>query len=146
MSESFNYAEVPYDYGKCAAEDCPKAATCLRHMAFKHIPAETTFSWILNPQYIKQIKGACKFYQPNNKILYAKGFMRTVNALTLQVADTFRAHMIAHLGRKNYYLKRKGGGLLSPADQEYIIAVAKEQGVVLEEYFDGYIESYNWRS
>lgn len=144
MNESFDYSEVPYDYGKCATEDCPKATTCLRYIAFKHTPAKEAFSWILNTNYIKQMKGSCKYYQPNNKILFAKGFMRTVNALTLQVADTFRSRMIGYLGRKNYYLKRKGGGTLSPAEQKYIIALAKELGVVLDEYFDGYIESYKW--
>lgn len=146
MNESFDYSQVPYDYGKCPAEDCPKAASCLRQLAFKYTPADTDFSWTLNPQYIKRMKGACKFYQPNTKILYAKGFMRTVNALTLQVADTFRNRMIGYLGRKNYYLKRKGGGTLSPAQQKHIIAVAKELGVVQEEYFDEYVELYNWDS
>ena len=52
--------------------------------------------------------------------------------------------MISYLGRKNYYLKRRGGSPLSPAEQQYIVALAKELGVVLEEYFDGYVESYNW--
>lgn len=52
--------------------------------------------------------------------------------------------MIALLGRKNYYLKRKGGAPLSPTEQQRIVAIAKHSGVVLDEYFDEYIESYNW--
>ena len=90
------------------------------------------------------MKGTCKLYRPNTKIQNAIGFMRTVNALTLRVVDTFRLRMISYLGRKNYYLKRRGGSPLSPAEQQYIVALAKELGVVLEEYFDGYVESYNW--
>lgn len=145
MNESFNYSEVPFDFGFCAAEDCPKAETCLRQIALKHAPAEVAFPKILNPNYIKQIKGSCKYYHQAAKVVYAKGFMRTVNALTLQVADTFRHRMISYLGRKNYYLKRKGGGLLTPSEQKFIVDLAKELGVVLEEYFDGYVEAYNWR-
>ncbi|WP_347394484.1 DUF6078 family protein, partial [Parabacteroides leei] len=30
MKESFDYSKVPYDFGLCAAENCPKATTCLR--------------------------------------------------------------------------------------------------------------------
>jgi len=52
--------------------------------------------------------------------------------------------MIEYMGRKNYYLKRRGDMNLSPVEQRRIIAVAKELGVSLDEYFDGYVEDYNW--
>ena len=144
MEESFGFSKVPYYFGMFAAENSPKATTCLRQIALKHAPEDMIFLRIMNPNTLKKMKGACKLYRPNNKIINALGFMRTVNALTLNVADTFRLRMTTFLGRKNYYLKRKGGAPLSPAEQQYVVALAQELGVVLEEYFDGYVESYNW--
>ena len=127
MNESFDFSLVPYTFGLCAAEGCPRAATCLRRIALEHAP-----------------DGACDYYRSDEKVRYARGFMCTINALTVRVADTFRYRMIGYMGRKNYYLKRKGGINLSPADQQQVIAVAKELGVIRKDYFDGYVEEYNW--
>ena len=33
---------------------------------------------------------------------------------------------------------------LSPAEQRRVVTVAKELGVSLDEYFDGYVMEYNW--
>ena len=132
MNESFDFSLVPYTFGLCAAEGCPRAATCLRRIALEHAPAKRVFLPIMN------------HYRSDEKVRYARGFMCTINALTVRVADTFRYRMIGYMGRKNYYLKRKGGINLSPADQQQVIAVAKELGVIRKDYFDGYVEEYNW--
>lgn len=145
MDKPFDYSEVPFNYGMCAAQDCPNAATCLRQIAFTYVPEDILFPSILNPRIIAKTKGKCKYYRLNTKIRLAKGFMCTVNALTLCKADSFRNRMIALLGRKNYYLKRRGGGSLSPTEQQRIVTIAQQSGVVLDEYFDEYIESYDWK-
>ena len=82
MDKPFDYSEVPFNFGLCAAESCPNAATCLRQIAFKYVPEEVIFPSILNPRIIAKTKGRCKYYRPDTKIRLAKGFMRTVNALT----------------------------------------------------------------
>lgn len=125
MKESFDYSLVPYTFGLCAAEDCPRAATCLRRIALEYAPAEQVFLSIMNPNRLKVLKSACDYYRSNEKVRYARGFMHTVNALTVRVADTFRYRMIEYMGRKNYYLKRKGSMNLSPAEQQRIIAIAR---------------------
>ena len=144
MKETFDYSIVPYTFGLCAAEECPRATTCLRHIALEYAPAERAFLSIMNPNRLKAMKSACDYYRSNEKVRYARGFMRTISALTVRVADAFRYRMIEYMGRKNYYLKRKGDMNLSPVEQRRIIAVAKELGVSLDEYFDGYVEDYNW--
>lgn len=144
MEEPFDFAKVPYNFGLCAAEDCPHATTCLRQIALKHAPVKRVFLPIMNPNRIKSMKKVCDYYCSNVKVRYAQGFMNTVNALTIRVADTFRYRMINYLGRKNYYLKRKGALALSPAEQQQVKNIAKELGIVLNEYFDNYIEEYNW--
>lgn len=144
MDEPFDYSKVPSVFGFCAAENCPQASTCLRQIALKHAPADKVFLAIMNPNRIKSIKSKCDYYRSNEKIRFAKGFMRTVDALTVRVERTFRYRMIGYFGRKNYYLKRKGEIALTPAEQEQVIRIAKELGVVQTEYFDSYIEEYNW--
>ena len=144
MEEPFDYSQVPFTFGMCAAENCPQASTCLRQIALKHAPANKVFLPIMNPNHIKGIKEKCDYFCSNEKVRYAKGFMCTINALTVRVANTFRYRMIGYLGRKNYYLKRSGKLALTPAEQQWIINTAKELGVIQSEYFDSYIEEYNW--
>ncbi len=146
MDEPFDYSKVPFAFGLCAVENCPYAATCLRQIAIKHAPATKVFLPTMNINRVKSRKGKCDYYCSNEKIRYAKGFMRTVDVLTIRVERIFRYRMISYFGRKNYYLKRKGELTLTPAEQERVIGVAKELGVIQAEYFDGYVEEYNWNS
>ncbi|QIU92703.1 DUF6078 family protein [Bacteroides faecium] len=144
MKEPFDYSLVPYTFGMCAAEECPRAATCLRRIALEYAPAERVFLSMMNPKRLKTMKGTCDYYRSDEKVRYARGFMRTINALTVRAADTFRYRMIEYMGRKNYYLKRRGEMNLTPAEQQRVITIAKELGVIQQEYFDGYVEEYNW--
>lgn len=144
MKDSFDYSQVPFAFGHCAGAGCDKADTCLRHIAFCHAPADCAFLSTLNPRKQAEMQGKCEYYLSDEPVRYAKGFLRTVNALTVGMADTFRWRVIGHLGRKNYYHFRRGGKLLSPAEQQYIMRVAKDLGLMLDDYFDAYISGYHW--
>lgn len=143
--EPFEYSEIPFHFGMCAESQCPQSETCLRQIALRHTPANVPFVPTLNPAWIKESKGECKYYSPNEKVRYAKGFMCTVEALTLRMEEAFRMRLILYFGRKNYYLKRKGQLLLSPEEQTYVINLAKNMGIKQDEYFDAYIERYKWQ-
>lgn len=145
MTSHFDFSKVPYAFGLCAAENCPKATTCLRRIALQHAPADRIFLPTMNPNRIKAAKGSCEYYCPDEKVRYALGFTRTANALTVRVASPFRNRMISYFGRKNYYEKRRGTLKITPAEQAYVISVAKEMGVILNDYFDSYIEEYSWK-
>ena len=41
--------EVPNNYTLCIKGDCPKAATCLRHLAVKMMPSEVQRWSIISP-------------------------------------------------------------------------------------------------
>ena len=60
------------------------------------------------------------------------------------VSGTFRYRLIGSWGVRRYYQKRKGETLLSPAEQQQVVALARKLGVRLDEYFDGYVEEYDW--
>ena len=65
-------------------------------------------------------------------------------ALAVSVSGTFRYRLIGSWGVRRYYQKRKGETLLSPAEQQQVVALARKLGVRLDEYFDGYVEEYDW--
>jgi hypothetical protein len=46
MKEPFDYSIVPYTFGLCAAEECPRATTCLRHIALEYAPADRVINGI----------------------------------------------------------------------------------------------------
>ena len=142
--EKFDYSQVPYNFGVCESADCPQASTCLRRIALKHAPVNYPFLPTLTPQRLAAMKGRCEYYCPDTTVRYAKGFTHVAELLTVRVAGTFRLRLIAHFGRKNYYLARKGEYLIKPADQEFIIRQAKELGLQLDDYFDEYVDGYNW--
>ena len=56
----------------------------------------------------------------------------------------WRVHSVSYFGRKNYYLARKGEYLINPAAQQYIISQAEALGLRLDDYFDEYVERYDW--
>lgn len=142
--ETFDYSKVPYNFGLCTAETCPLAETCLRQITYQHAPASLNFLITLNLKTAGAMTEKCKSYCSNEKVRYAKGFVRTTEALAVSVSGTFRYRLIGHWGIRRYYQKRKGETLLLPAEQRQIVALAKELGVHQEEYFDGYVEEYKW--
>lgn len=141
---SFDYSKVPFRFGLCGATGCPHAETCLRRIAYDYVPANITFPPTLHPNTIKAMAGKCKYYRSNKKLRYAKGFVRTTEALAVNMSGKFRYNLIGRWGLRRYYQKRKGETLLSPAEQEEVITLAKQLNLHLEEYFDAYVEEYNW--
>ena len=87
--ESFDYSKVPHNFGLCAAADCPHADTCLRRIAYTHTPASVTFPPTLNPKTIEARTGKCEYYRSNQKVRYAKGFVRTTEALAVSASGSW---------------------------------------------------------
>jgi len=139
-----NYSEVPHGFGLCAIEGCPQSATCLRQIAYTCAPTKASFLPLLSPKAAKAMGDKCRFYCSNEKVRYAKGFKCITGAVPVRFSSTFRNRLIGSWGTRRYYQRRKGETLLLPAEQQQVIALAKELGVHLKEYFDGYVDEYNW--
>ena len=72
--ETFDYSQVSCSFGLCAAAACLRADTCLRRIAYDYALASIAFPLKLNPKTIEEMSGKCKYYCPDTKMRYAKGF------------------------------------------------------------------------
>ena len=136
--------KVPTNYTLCIKGDCPKAATCLRHRATQMMQADVQRWSILSPAYLVQIEGECPHYRSAEKVKYARGFVRMIRTLPVNISEMVAHTLIARFGRNTYYDMRKGKRAIAPAEQEIILAVVAECGAQQEVVFDSYEENYQW--
>lgn len=136
--------KVPTNYTLCIKGDCPKAATCLRHRATQMMQADVQRWSILSPAYLVQIEGECPHYRSDEKVQCARGFVRMIRTLPVNISEMVAHTLIARFGRNTYYDMRKGKRAIAPAEQEIILAVVAECGAQQEVVFDSYEENYQW--
>ena len=135
---------APANYTLCIKGECPKATMCLRYKATQMMPADMIEWSILSPAYLAQMKGECPHYRSAEKVQYARGFVRMVRTLPVNVAEMVMHKLIARFGRNGYYDMRKGKRAIAPAEQEVIRTVVAECGAQQEVEFDGYEMDYQW--
>ena len=136
--------EIPTNYTLCTKGDCPKADACLRHKATQMMPAEVQTWSILSPAYLAQIEGECPHYRSTEKVQYARGFVRMIRTLPVNISEMVAHKLIARFGRNAYYDMRKGKRTIAPAEQEIIRTVVAECGAQQEVVLDAYEEDYQW--
>ena len=136
--------ELFKNYTLCIKNDCPKAANCLRHAAVAMMPAEVQTWHIVSPTHLAQVGGECPYYRSAEKVRYARGFVRMIRCLPVNVSETVAQRLIARFGRNAYYDMRKGKRVIAPAEQETILTVVAECGAQQEYLFDAYEEKHAW--
>ena len=136
--------EIHTNYTLCIKGDCPKAAMCLRYKATQMMPAEVQKWSILSPAYLAQIENECPHYRSAEKVQYARGFVRMIRTLPVNIAEMVAHKLIARFGRNAYYDMRKGKRTIAPAEQEIIRTVVTECGAQQEVVFDSYEENFQW--
>ena len=135
---------VPTNYMLCLKSDCPKSTMCLRHKATLMIPADVMKWSILSPAYLAQTEGECPHYRSAEKVRYARGFVRMIRTLPVNISEMVAQKLIARFGRNAYYDMRKGKRTIAPTEQDVIIAVVAECGAQQEVVFDSYEENFQW--
>ena len=144
MATTKTSVEVPTSYTLCIKSDCPKAAMCLRYKATQMMPTEVQKWSILSPAYLAQIEGECPHYRSAEKVQYARGFVRMIRTLPVNISEMVAQKLIARFGRNAYYDMRKGKRAIAPAEQEVIRTVVAECGALQEVVFDAYEENFQW--
>ena len=138
MSEN---TTVPSHYDLCIVGECPKASTCLRHVALQL--TESKRINILNPRMMTTT-GDCPHYAKAEKVPYAKGFKNVMGKLPFNVHERAANALMSAFSERTYYRIRKGERLLSPDEQQCIRRILNRLGYTEPCEFDEYVEDYLW--
>lgn len=142
--ESFDYSEVPSGFAHCAA-DCPQADSCLRRLAYDHLPADKKFVYMLAPREVERLKGRCPYFRSSAKVRYARGFTKMLGQLSMNQYSYLRGMLLEEFGRKKYYATRNGTRPLSPQEQRIICDMLCSMGIKTDVCFDAYEEGRLWK-
>lgn len=142
--ESFNPAKIPTNYPLCLNRECPLAANCLHQLAEQNITDSPEFWIVISPKRIALQQGACEYYRSSTKVRFAKGFVNIMGNLPNKQTKSVITRLMNLFSRRTYYRIRKGDRLLSPDEQQQVLAIFKEYGTSEPLEFDAYVEDYCW--
>lgn len=137
------YKDIPADFDICLHEDCPRAASCLRQIAYKPLLEHNRILHLVNPiRCTKDDK--CPYYRNSTPITYARGFTNMQRRMFPEQYYRFMSILQSRFGRNAYYERRKGNFALTPKEQKLVLRALRQAGVKEEMKFDRYEENLNW--
>lgn len=137
------YTGIPFKYPVCQHADCPQAATCLHQLVYPQLLKYETYLQIINPQMCKK-DGHCEFYRDSKPVKYARGFTNFQRRMYPGQYNDFCRILIRTFSRNSYYERRRGDTLLSPKEQEIVLAALHKAGIAEDYAFDQYEEHISW--
>ena len=137
------YTTLPSRFGTCLHVNCPMASACLRQLAYSKMTENKDILCMVNPRHCSKDRD-CKFYRDATPVRYAKGFTNFQKRMFPEQYHDFMYTLIVQFGRSAYFERRSGHTLLSPAEQEIVLAALQQAGVKEDFQFDKYVELYNW--
>ena len=132
-------------YTVCFAEQCPLKEQCLRWKVGEQMPNTQSHYDCVNQHYQDVGTEHCSLFRNKEKVQFAKGMMHIFNdKMPRRLEPAVRYGLISKHCRTYYYEYRKGERLMSPAIQEEIRNLFRNEGWQEEVHFDSYIEDYDW--
>lgn len=139
----FTYDLVPASWPVCFVANCPLADSCLNHLAGLHLPDNLTIGPAIYPTALRD--GKCGHYKKIRKIQAAWGFDTLFTDVKQRDAAPLRSAIKNYLGGNGtYYRYHNGERLLTPEQQEHILALFRQCGYSENLHFDGYREVYDF--
>ncbi len=139
----FTYDLVPASWPVCFVANCPLAESCLSHLAGLHLPDDLTIGPAIYPTALRD--GKCGHYKKIRKIQAAWGFDTLFTDVKQRDAAPLRSAIKNYLGGNGtYYRYHNGERLLTPEQQEHILALFRQCGYSENLRFDGYREVYDF--
>ena len=140
-----DFAQIPDWWEVCQNTGCPKAAGCLRQLAFRNMP-DTVTKWpCVMPWAMKD--GECKSFFSSEKVRLARGF----NKMFARVRNrddkyNMRRDLTDYLGSKgSYYRYKDGERILNPEQQQWILQLFLRYGYEEPLEFDEYVDNYDFK-
>lgn len=132
---------VPSYYDMCVVSECPKASTCLHHVALPMTGEQNVR--IYNP-YLIDKTGKCPHYVKAEKVYHAKGLKDVMGKLPYNVHKRAVSALMSYFSERTYYRIRRGDRLLSPNEQKAVRRIIARLGYTEPWEFDAYVEDYLW--
>lgn len=135
--------QIPYTFSRCFQSDCPQADTCAHFLASKFIIKGQVSGPAIYPT--SRLNGTCVCYKQTGIIHAAYGFKALFAEIKKKDEKPIRDRIKKYLGGNTaYYRYHHGKRLLSPDQQEWILALFRQHGYTEELHFDGYRDIYNF--
>ena len=145
-----SYSEVPRQFTLCANDNCPWRDTCLRQIAMQLLPDSEERIRVINPRLTAQPQAAengdcnCAYYRENRPVLYARGFTKMEDLMTVPQFRSYRSRFLYTFGRNPFYERRSGKIALSPKEQALIRHMLDDLGITIDNPFDTLEERIDW--
>ena len=135
--------QIPYTFSRCFQSDCPQADTCAHFLASKFIIKGQVSGPAIYPT--SRLNGTCVCYKQTGIIHAAYVFKALFAEIKKKDEKPIRDRIKKYLGGNTaYYRYHHGKRLLSPDQQEWILALFRQQGYTEELHFDGYRDIYDF--
>lgn len=135
--------QIPYTFSRCFQSDCPQADTCAHFLASKFIIKGQVSGPTIYPT--SRLNGTCVCYKQTGIIHAAYGFKALFAEIKKKDEKPIRDRIKKYLGGNTaYYRYHHGKRLLSPDQQEWILALFRQHGYTEELHFDGYQDIYDF--
>lgn len=135
--------QIPYTFSRCFQSDCPQADTCAHFLASKFIIKGQVSGPAIYPT--SRLNGTCVCYKQTGIIHAAYGFKALFAEIKKKDEKPIRDRIKKYLGGNTaYYRYHHGKRLLSPDQQEWILALFRQHGYTDELRFDGYQDIYDF--
>ena len=144
MSDTFDYAQVPHGFIHCLQAECPKAATCLRQMAYAHLPEQEKFLHVINPKQQLPRKGTCRTTSTHNRC--ATHVVSCVLSTHCPWGNSKHSASASSpvSARRSTTLRAKANGRSRPKSKKRSSPSPRQLGLQLDDYFDKYEYRLRW--
>lgn len=141
-----DFNNISKRWALCPGNGCPRAADCLRHLAYSQAPADVS-QWLC---VVHTASGDddCPYYQKAEKKRMAVGMSRIFSGIrSRHMRHRLRVTISEYLGSIGSYNRYKQGQkMLNPEQQQWIQDLIRCSGVEEAVVFDAYVDTYDFQS
>lgn len=140
----YDFRNVPQNWALCFLEECPVKDKCLRQLVGSHLKSDREFGPSIYPTMKRSDEG-CRLFVTSQPKQMAWGFDTLFSNTRYRDVVSLRSQLKKYLGgHSNYYRYHNGQRLLSPQQQEWIIALFKKYHYQDHLKFDHYACVYDY--
>lgn len=136
-----SYSDAPHNWAICFQDECPLAATCLRHAVALLAPDGLTHHLTVLPA--AREAEACRLYVEARPVVVARGMTHIFDDVRPADVPALRERVMGVFGcRAHYYRYRSGRYDITPGQQERLAVLFRHFGYTQQLHFDHTTEQY----